>query len=256
MDALSLIPNSVSLFEAIGLILMSLGTSFLTASVGIGGGTVLLAIMAQVLPVKALIPVHGVVQFGSNLGRAGLLFRNISLIHTVWFLVGSIIGAIVGGNMVVALPTHLLQLILCLFILYSVWGPKLKIQETNHKMLSVSGSLSTLLTMFVGATGPFVLTSLRAFAFSPQALVATSAACMVIQHFLKIVVFGFLGFAFKEYVPLIILMMVSGFTGTYLGRKFLLSVDERNFKIALNIVLTVLALRLGYSSLPQLLTTI
>jgi hypothetical protein len=37
---------------------------------GIGGGAALLAVMASLVPPAALIPVHGVVQVGSNLGRA------------------------------------------------------------------------------------------------------------------------------------------------------------------------------------------
>jgi len=39
----------------------SFATSFLTAAFGIGGGAVLLAILASLMPSAALIPVHGVV---------------------------------------------------------------------------------------------------------------------------------------------------------------------------------------------------
>ena len=40
---------------SIGLILLSFFTSFMTASIGIGGGTLMLAAMAQILPAAAIM---------------------------------------------------------------------------------------------------------------------------------------------------------------------------------------------------------
>lgn len=248
MDELNLIPEALSLFQLVGLIALSSGTSFLTASVGMGGGTVLLAVMAQIIPTKAIIPVHGVVQLGSNFGRAAVMFENIKRQHALWFLGGSLLGALIGGNVVVALPVAWLKLALGGFILYSVWGHKFSSETRSLRGLGIGGALSTLLTMFVGATGPFVVACLRPFGFKPIELVATSAACLVIQHLLKVMVFGFLGFAFSDYIGLIILMIGSGFLGTLLGRKVLLKVNEKYFQYVLSAVLTILAIRLLYSA--------
>lgn len=55
------------------LVLVSFGTSLITAAFGIGGGAVLLALLAALMPPAALIPVHGAVQFGSNVFRAALM---------------------------------------------------------------------------------------------------------------------------------------------------------------------------------------
>lgn len=70
---------------------------------------------------------------------------------------------------------------------------------------------------------------------------------MVIQHLFKVLAFGLLGFAFVQYVPLIGLMIVTGFLGTLLGQRTVLNINERQFQYLLNIVLTLLALRLLYS---------
>lgn len=43
-------------------------TSFFTTCFGIGGGVMLLGVMAQVLPPQLIIPLHGAVQLGSNAG--------------------------------------------------------------------------------------------------------------------------------------------------------------------------------------------
>jgi len=247
VNELTLIPSALSTAEFFGLIAASLMTSFTSASIGVGGGMMLLAVMAQVIPSKALIPVHGVVQLGSNLGRAAVMLEHISQPHVIGFLTGSAIGAIVGVNIVVTLPTGYLKLALGGFILHSVYGPKLTQRASSLSGLSLNGLFSSLLTMFVGATGPFVIASLRPFGFNPINLIATSAACMVIQHLFKVLAFGLLGFAFVQYAPLIGLMIVTGFLGTLLGQRTVLNINERQFQYLLNIVLTLLALRLLYS---------
>lgn len=248
---LQLIPDALTATSFWLLIAISCFTSMLTAAVGIGGGTVLLAVMAQVLPIKAIVPIHGVVQFGSNFGRAAIMMRQLSKPVVLWFLAGSVVGAALGGQVVVSLPVALLQALLGGFILYSVWSPKLPGFGHDYKSLIGGGFISTLLTMFIGATGPFVLAILRTFKFSPQQLVANSAACLVIQHSLKVLVFGLLGFVYAPYLALMGLMIVSGFVGTVVGRRILIKIDADKFKQGLNVVLILLALRLLFSAISD-----
>jgi len=244
MFDLPLLPEILPPTIAFALVMLSLLTSLITASIGIGGGTIMLAVLAQVLPVKAIIPIHGVVQLGSNFGRSVVMRKDINWNHLLWFSLGSLAGALLGGQLVVSLPVDALRLILGGFILYSVWGPKFSSSVTGSGTLASGGFLSTLLTMFVGATGPFVLALLRAINLPRLELVATNAACMVVQHFLKVLVFGLLGFAFAPYFLLVLLMVVSGFLGTIMGKRILLRVNEKKFQLGVNVALTVLALRL------------
>lgn len=253
MEEFLLIPTALNLSEFSILVVLSLFTSMLTASLGIGGGVLLLAIMAQFLPVKALVPVHGVVQLGSNTGRAILMAQQVATNQLTWFVSGSLLGAIIGGNLVVSLPTHLMQLILGGYILYSTWRPKPKTNNVSLPRLGITGLLSTFLTMFVAATGPFVMASLRSLSAAPQGLVATHAACMVVQHLLKVIVFGFLGFVFSDYFGLILAMIATGFIGTIIGRKILLKADAEKFKNALNLILTLLAIKLIYTAISSFL---
>jgi len=223
---------------------ISFFTSMLTAACGIGGGAVLLAVMAQFMPVSELIPVHGVVQTGSNLGRALVMLPNVRWDLLGWFVAGCLFGALVGGQLVISLPKDLLRFVLGAFILFTLWGPSPKFSRSSRPLLAAGGVLSTMLTMFVGATGPFVVAFLRAFQLPSLGLVATSAVFMVTQHLLKVIVFGMLGFAFSPYLHLIILMIASGFLGTLIGRRMLLKIDEKKFQYGLNIILTLLAMRL------------
>lgn len=80
-------------------------------------------------------------------------------------------------------------------------------------------------------------------------MVATHAALMSIQHGLKIVAFGMVGFAFGPYLPLLAGLLGFGFAGTYLGRRVLHRLPERAFRIGLKAILTAIALRLLYGAI-------
>jgi len=245
----SVMPEAVSPFEVALLALVSFFTSLLTAAAGIGGGTVLLAVMAQTFPALAIVPVHGAIQWGSNFGRAAIMWRHMDWRLVVYFLGGSLVGAVVGGQVVISLPVAYIQLILAVFILYSTWGPKPSLSAVTEKSILVGGLLSTILTMFVGATGPFVSVMLKRMSLGKFSQVATMSGCLVIQHSLKVFVFALLGFSFAPYVPFILLLIATGFIGTLVGRYFLDRFSEAFFSILLNWVLTVLAFRLLWKAL-------
>ncbi len=243
-----LLPPDLTVWFAAALVAVSFFTSLLTAALGIGGGVLLLATMAPLLPAAAIIPVHGVVQLGSNVGRAVLQRTHIDWPTFVYFLGGSVVGAAVGGQLVVNLPGRWLLAGLGLFILFSVWGPKPKVHRGTGFASVVMGAIATFLTMFFGATGPFVAAMLAARLPGRQAYVGTHAACMTAQHGLKIVVFGILGFAFAPWLPLIVAMVASGFAGTIAGTRLLHVLPEQLFRKALKVVLTLLALNLLLSA--------
>lgn len=221
--------------------------SFIAASLGLGGGLLVMATMASLLPPTVLIPLHGIVQLGSNAGRA-FIMRSEILTHVVpAFMLGTIIGALIGGRVVVSLPTQVLQIVLGGFVLYATWGPKLRASEPGKKTFFGVGLVGAFVTMFVGATGPLVAPFAAAASDKRQAVVATHATLMTIQHGFKIIAFGFLGFAFGPYIPLLVGLLVCGFIGTYAGKHMLNFMPEHIFRIGLKTVITVLALRLQYS---------
>lgn len=222
--------------------------SFVTASMGIGGGVLVLATMALYLPPTVLIPLHGVVQLGSNIGRAALMARNVFIDIVPMFLLGALLGVLVGGNLVVSLPVILLQAILGVFILYSTWAPRLETRRPTNRTFFFVGAVGSFLTMFIGATGPLVMPFIAAACNDRRQVVATHAMLMSVQHGLKIIVFGALGFSFGPYAPLLIGLLGFGFMGTAVGRLVLNRLPEKIFRSGLKFILTLLALRLLYAA--------
>lgn len=241
----------VSNWEFMLLCAISFLGSLITASVGLGGGTLTLATMALLMPPAILIPVHGVVQLGSNFGRALLLYKDIIREIIPTFLVGTIIGAIVGGQVVVVLPIETLQIILSLFILYTVWVPPLKAYSVKKFTFIIIGAIGAFTSMFVGATGPLFAPFVMSISTGRKQIVATHASLMSIQHCLKLIIFGLIGFSYGPYIGLIVSLIVFGFIGTYIGKLTLNRLPEHVFRVVFKSVLTVMALKLFYGAISS-----
>jgi uncharacterized membrane protein YfcA len=229
---------------AVALLAVSFVSSFITVAFGIGGGAVMLAFLAILLPAPAIIPVHGVVQLGSNVGRAAIMFRHLYSPVVVPFGIGAAIGVALGGVFVVQLEPAAIQIGVGCFILWSILAHP---PAFLRRSASIAGGASSFLTMFFGGTGPFVATFVKAQGLDRMGFVATHATLMTLQHLLKTFTFGVLGFAFAEWVGMIALLILFGFLGTLAGRLVLAQIDERRFKFALNSILALLALRLIYA---------
>ena len=229
------------------------GTSFITASMGIGGGVLLLAILATTLPPAALIPVHGLVQLGSNGNRAIMTRKHIDWSMVKSFTAGAVVGAFAASFVVIQLPLYLIQLCVALFILFLVWGPKPRRHQVSEKGQVAYGAATTFLSMFVGATGPLVAGVVHRQNYDKHSITATFATCMSFQHLLKMVVFSLVGFAFWQWLPLIIPMILGGMFGTWLGLKMLNKIPSGHFKVIFKTVITLLALRLLWQAGQSLL---
>ena len=143
-------PVSLTPVEAVGLIIFSYFTSAVTATVGIGGGVMMLMAMASIMPIISVIPVHGAVQMGSNGGRAWLMRDHLNWKIFIYFFVGSLVGAAIASQVVIALPKDILRLVLGVFVLWIVWGPKPEKRNVNPKSfipIAIAGKLSSSLIL-------------------------------------------------------------------------------------------------------------
>jgi uncharacterized protein len=235
------------------LVLVSVLTSAVTAAVGVGGGLLMIMAMAQVMPAAALIPVHGMVQLGSNAGRTLLTWRHVDRALLAAFLPGVVLGALVAAWLLVRLPAGVLELCIAAFVFYSCWGPGLPRRALGRTGTLLAGALTTLLSSLVGASGPMVAAFIKQGAEGRLGKVATFSACMSAQHLTKAFVFGVAGFVFRDWLALMLAMVASGFIGTWLGLRLLHRLSEHRFDALFKWALTLLALRLTWLGLARLL---
>lgn len=243
-----LLPSDIAPLMAFGLIVFSFITSAITASFGLGGGIIMLAGLGLVFPPAILLPVHGLVQFGSNLGRAIVQRAHIHWKTLLWFGLGTIPGAWIGGQVALALPERLLAFVIAAFILYATWGPQPKVKARGAAANFLGGIVMTAVGMLVGAVGPLVATFVK-WLPDRRSLVGTHAALMSVMNGTRVIAFTLLGFALADYLPLVLAMMATGFAGTLTGSRFLDSMGEKDFRMGFNVILTLLALEIARRAL-------
>jgi uncharacterized membrane protein YfcA len=249
-ELVSLLPPAMSLLDAGLLVAASLVTSFISAAFGIGGGFTLIALLALLLPPAALVPVHGIVQLGSNAGRVGIMLKQVVWRPVLPFVIGTVIGASLGAMVVVQLPPWAVQLALGIFIIWAVFA---KLPPIQQRYILLGGVVSSFLTMFFGATGNFISAMVKTMNLDPVPHVATHSLMMTFQHLAKVLIFGLIGFQFGPYMILIIGMLISGFIGTIIGSRFLTKAGGRYFKPVLNTILSLAAARLIWAGVEGLL---
>lgn len=225
-------------------------SSTLTATVGLGGGVLLIAIMAMFLPPLAVVPVHGVVQLASNGSRAWFARREIDRSLLPAFSVGLLVGTLVGAQLVRAVPADRLPVPLALFILIMTWAPQITRSGTRLPGAFLTlGGLQAFLTLFVGATGPLNLPFLLRHGLHPGQVIANHALMMSLVHGIKIAAFGLLGFAFAPYLPLMAGMLMAVTAGSWAGTRCRQSIPDQRLRPLLKVLITLLALRMLYQAL-------
>ena len=242
-EIISSVPD-VSTSAFLTLCITSFFTSVISAAFGLGGGTMLIVIMASLLPPLAVIPTHAIIQMNSNFTRALFLWRYIRFTWMIPFVIGTVLGAAIGGQIVYAIPKHTLQGIIGIFVIYSIWGPNIKSIRSSWVTFIGIGGIASFATMFVGGTGPLIAPFIKASTNERRMTVSTHAAFMSWQHGIKIIAFGLLGFAFAPYLALLIGMIILGILGTWSGKVLLTWMPETLFRRAFNVTLGLLATNL------------
>ena len=241
-------PSGLNEFTIYFLIFASMVTSFITSAFGIGGGAILIGLLALKLPPFALLPIHGIVQIGSNFGRTIIFLKEIKKDVLIPFSIGTILGSSLGGTFFIQIEPWILQLVVATFILWSVFG---KIPAIGATHVIFGGMFSGFFTMFFGASGTLVAGMVKTMKLQPTNHLATHSALMTIQHLTKVIIFGFVGFAYAEYFLLITAMIISGFIGTIIGKKILVKFGQKYFKLVLNSILTLIAINLTWNALTM-----
>ncbi|HXC59450.1 MAG TPA: sulfite exporter TauE/SafE family protein [Steroidobacteraceae bacterium] len=228
---------------------LSFVTSLITATFSLGGGSLLIAAMTLVMPPVVVVPVHGLVQLGSNAGRAVVMREHIQWNFILWVSLGAIIGSVIGGRFAFLLPDKWFAAIIGLFVLVTTWLPMPKMIARSRTVQFFGGLVVSAVGMVVGAAGPLVAAFVRGIPDRRQ-LVATHATLNALQHLFKVVVFVAMGFAFRQYLLLIMLMVVAGFAGTAIGSRMLTRVPEHVFRLVFRILLSLVALELIWQAVP------
>jgi uncharacterized membrane protein YfcA len=221
-------------------------TATLSGAVGMGGGVILLGVMANLLPPPAVVPLHGVVQLVSNATRSLRLLRSVR-----WSLVGLYVPALLVGAFL-ALQIYsgekmswfrpAIGIFILAFLAWDRFRPRRLILP--KWVFAPAGLGGGFLTILVGATGPYLATFFLRDDLDRKEIVATKAAIQMIGHLVKIPAFLSVGFSYGQHVGLLVPLIVCAVLGTLMGTWILGRMGQRGFGIFFRVVLGLLAVRL------------
>jgi len=251
--------------EYLYLIIAALFTSAISAMIGMGGGIILLGLMAIIIPEGYLvIALHGMIQLVGNSTRA-FVFRNAikkDLVFNYFF--GSIIGSLISISIVIILiqlykvesanqiAFDYLKPLIGIYILWFVYLRK-KDSIKKHNFFNV-GILGGVTSIFIGAVGPLIAPFFFKNNLKKENVIANKAACQIISHLAKVPIFIFyFDLDYSDHLELLLPLMISVYFGTIIGKRLLGFISEKSFKILFKISLSIIAVRLIIDELLQVL---
>lgn len=238
----------------VGLFLLVTFGSLLTSLTGLGGGTLILAGLLLVYPPELALPLHSFTQFTANGIRTGLFFRVVN-----WRIVGAyallmLPGAWLGAELFDLFNPSLLKILVGTLILASVLPWKFKpSSEPRPRTFVVAGALSGFLGIFVGAVGPMVTPLFNRLPLGREGNLSTKSAGQMCLQLSKIIAFG--AAAGVDYVGLrdnIGILVLGSFIGVAVSIPIGKKISQKNFDLAVNVLLGVIALKIlidGFRSL-------
>lgn len=214
-------------------------------------GAVTFAVMATVLPPAVVVPIHAVTEAAGNAIRTLILRDVVDWPFVFLFALGGLLGFAAGFPILSMLASSeaLLQALLGIFILIVTWVPLTRLAPEKGFFATAGGAVSSFLTLFVGATAPLVAAAIGQRHDDHRKVIGTSAGCMLYQHFMKIPIFGVLGFSFAAYGHLLLFLIAATTIGAWIGRHLLIRAPLHIIKPIFKTVITFLGLMLIWRGL-------
>tara|TARA_B100000212_G_scaffold65263_2_gene45195 strand:- start:427 stop:1191 length:765 start_codon:yes stop_codon:yes gene_type:complete len=239
------------------LILSAFITSSISAVLGMGGGIILLGIMAVIIPEGyKVIALHGMVQLFSNTTRTYVFRKYVKTQLIKQFFNGALIGISFSVGIIITLiyyfdvqsaneiKVEVLKPFIGLFIVWNLFlkGPK---KAKIVKSFVPVGLVAGLSSIFVGAVGPLIAPFFLVKSFNKEHIIANKAAAQMITHLSKIPLFiYFFNMDYTAELKILIPLILAVYVGTSFGKKILYFIPELLFKKLFKITLFIISIRL------------
>ena len=244
------------------LIIAAFITSSISAVLGMGGGIILLGIMAIMIPEGyAVVALHGIIQLVSNFTRSFVFRQHIKKDIIRQYLPGAILGLSLSALIIFILITlfqvdsakeikiDFLKPLIGIFILWFLFGRRPQPKDDHPNFFGV-GLESGLTTVFIGATGPLIAPFFLKGKLTKETIIANKAICQAISHAGKIPLFiFFFQFDYLAEVEVLFPLIIAVFIGTNLGKQILAFIPEKVFQLLFRGALTVIAIKLIFTAI-------
>jgi hypothetical protein len=223
----------------------SLLGSTLAGITGFGGAAVLLPLLVTYFGVKDAIPILTVAQLIGNGSRVYLHRHTLNLKVVIYFSIGAIPAAVLGGYLFASVPTSLLIRGIGLFLIFTVvWRHWRKEKRSGIPVAAFLplGAIMSFLSALVGSVGPFMAPFFLSFGLTKSAFIGTEALSTVIMHLFKLVAYRQTHLLTTHSLEIGLSLGPIMIVGSWLGKQILHRISERTFLMAVEATLIVAGL--------------
>ncbi len=220
--------------------------SAISGAVGMGGGVILLAVMASILDPFVVVPIHGVVQVVSNTTRTLRLLNRVVWSILLMYVPTLFVGVGFGVQLYRGAGMPWFKPLVGAFVLSFLLWDRIKPKRLMlpRWIFIPAGFVGGVLNVVIGVAGPYLAAFFLRDDMDRRQIVATKAAIQTIGHLAKIPAFLSIGFAYQGHLSLILPLIVCAVVGTLVGTSILKRMRERVFQVAFRVILAALAVRL------------
>ena len=237
----------LSIYDNLLLTLLSFFTAMMTSIAGAGGGTVLLAAMLQFMNPSEAIPVHGVIQFTSNIARTWLLRKFVKWSIILKFSLMIPLGVYIGLEIFQSINAEDIKKLIGSFIIIALILQNIKFIKKfiiSSNWYYIVGFTTGILNILVGVIAPLLAVIVKQSINDKKSIVGTLGYFGLVGNFTKIIGFSLIGFSFIEYINTLLLMIPATLLGSRIGQFLLDKISNKLFFYVFQIILIGLALRL------------
>ena len=237
----------LSIYDNLLLTLLSFFTAMMTSIAGAGGGTVLLAAMLQFMNPSEAIPVHGVIQFTSNIARTWLLRKFVKWSIILKFSLMIPLGVYIGLEIFRSINAEDIKKLIGSFIIIALILQNIKFIKNfiiSSNWYYIVGLFTGILNILVGVIAPLLAVIVKQSINEKKSIVGTLGYFGLVGNLTKIIGFSLIGFSFLEYIDTFLLMIPATLLGSRIGQYLLDKISNKLFFYIFQIILIFLALRL------------
>lgn len=214
---------------------------------GFGSSMLLIPLAVSFFDIKMAVFLVACFHLFNNLFKVRIFWRKIDFRTFIIFGIPSIICAFIGARFITVIPLDTVRIILGAFLicyaLFTFAKPRFSVRE-NKSNAFIGGSLSGFLAGLIGMGGAIRSTFLVAFNLPKEVYVATSAMIAVVIDVTRIPTYIFTRAV--EWSPdfiLIPLLIISGYSGTRIGKILLNKIDQETFHRIVSVALLLAGIK-------------
>ena len=223
-------------------LLASFVAATLAAVTGFGGAAVLLPFLIAAFGVREAIPILTVAQLVGNGSRVWFNRQEVDWRLVVWFALGGVPTALIGGLLFAKAPLSALTRVLGVFLIAVVawrharpgvgWRPP-------ASAFTVIGAVASFLSALLGSVGPLMAPFFLAYGLVKNAYIGTEAMATVTMHVVKLVAYH-QGHVLPTHAVMVGLLLGPVMVlGSFTGKKIVQRLPEKVFIVLIEVTLVV-----------------